>query len=142
MIRLKKYRGPTARHSRRRTGFSLLEVILAIAILGGALTVIGYLVNLGYKHAVNTRMRSEGNILCDTKMAEVAAGVLDLESVNGRYIEENPDWSYSVFIDEAEQNGLLLVTVAVTNTKTANPLTIDVARFMPDPDYDPLEDAE
>ena len=124
-------------------GFSLLEVILAMAILGGALVVIGYLVNLGYKHALNTRLRSEANILCDTKMAEVAAGVLELESVSGSPIEESPDWNYSVFIEQSGQNGLLLVTVRVANSQTEGvPLEVEVARFMPDPDYDPEEDAE
>ena len=128
---------------KRFDGFSLLEVILAMAILGGALVVIGYLVNLGYKHAINTRLRSEANILCDTKMAEVASGVLDLESVSGNPIEENPNWNYSVFIEQSEQNGLLLVTVRVANNQTEGvPLAVDVARFMPDPDFDPLEDAE
>lgn len=127
----------------RGDGFSLLEVILAMAILGGALVVIGTLVNLGYKHALSARLRSEANILCDTKMAEVASGVLDLEAVSGSPIEEDPDWNYSVFIEKSDQNGLLLVTVRVTNNQTeSTPIAVEVARFMPDPDYDPEEDAE
>jgi prepilin-type N-terminal cleavage/methylation domain-containing protein len=132
-----------SRQGNRGEGFSLLEVILAMAILGGALVVIGYLVNLGYKHALSARLRSEANILCDTKMSEVAAGVLDLEAVSSSPIEESPDWNYSVFIEPSGQNGLLLVTVRVANNQTGSvPVTVEVARFMPDPDYDPEKDAE
>ena len=132
-----------AGYRKRGGGFSLLEVILSMAILGGALVVIGALVNIGYRHALSARLRSEANILCDTKMAEVAAGVLDLEPVSGSPIEESPDWNCSVFIEPSGQNGLLLVNVRVTNNQTEGvPITVDVSRFMPDPDYDPEEDAE
>ena len=65
---------------RRRNGLSLLEVILAIAILGGSLVVIGQLLRSGVTHALNTRLISEGNILCDAKVAELSAGVLELRS--------------------------------------------------------------
>ncbi len=128
-------------HARGQRGFSLLEVLLSIAILGGAMVVIGQLVNIGYRSAIEARIRSDANILVDGKMAEVSAGIIELESVSSSLIEENPDWMYSVDVQESTQLGLLMVTVSVEQTpnSTANPISMSVIRYMPDPEYDPLE---
>ena len=46
-----------------RQGLSLLEVLLSIAILGASLAVIGSLVRIGIISALDTRLRSQANIL-------------------------------------------------------------------------------
>lgn len=120
-----------------RGGMSLLEVILAIAILGGSLAVIFELVRIGMISAMETRVRSEANILCDAKMAEVSAGVLELQNVNAMAVENRPDWLYYVDVQESSELGLLLVTVRVEQAEAAEPVTVSITRFMPDPDYDP-----
>ena len=71
------------RRSRVRSGLSLLEVILSIAILGMALIVIGELIRIGFRSATSARVRSEAQMACDTKMSEIVAGVLPLESTSG-----------------------------------------------------------
>ncbi len=129
-------------HRPPRSGLSLLEVILSIAILGGAMVVIGALVNLGYRSAAQAKIRSDANILVNTKMSEVVAGVLPLESTSAAPIEENPQWKYSVEVEEAQQLGLLLLTVYVEQANAANPIGMSVVRLVPDPDYDPNEDVE
>ena len=124
-----------------RPGFSLLEVLLSIAILGGAMAVIGQLVNIGYRSAVEARIRSDANILVDGKMAEVSAGIIELQSVSASVIDENPDWMFSVDVQDSGQLGLLMVVVTVEQTpnSAANPVSMSVVRFMPDPEYDPLD---
>ncbi len=126
----------------KRPGLTLLEVILAIAILGGSLAVIFEMVRLGMISAMETRLRSEANILCDTKMAEVSAGVLELQNVNAMSIAENPDWLYYVEVQDSAQPGLFLVTVSVEQANVADPISISIVRFMPDPDYEPLAEPE
>lgn len=132
------YRSATRSHQ-AHSGLSLLEVLLAIAILGGAMIVITQLLNLGYRSAVEARMRTEAALLCDTKMAELAAGVLPLSGTSGEAIEENPNWNYSVSIENASQVGLLAVTVTVSQNNVANqtPMSLSIVRLMPDPEYDP-----
>ncbi|MFO0036229.1 MAG: hypothetical protein ACK54I_06020 [Planctomycetota bacterium] len=127
------------RNHQARTGLSLLEVLLAIAILGGAMIVITQLLNLGYRSAIEARMRTEAALLCDTKMAELAAGVLPLSGTSGEAIEENPNWNYSVSVENASQVGLLAVTVTVAQNNVGNqtPMSLSIVRLMPDPDYDP-----
>ena len=124
-----------------RPGFSLLEVLLSIAILGGAMAVIGQLVNIGYRSAVEARIRSDANILVDGKMAEVSGGIIELQSVSASVIDENPDWMFSVDVQDSGQLGLLMVVVTVEQTpnSAANPVSMSVVRFMPDPEYDPLD---
>ena len=132
------------RRARARRGLSLLEVILSIAILGGAMVVIGKLYNLGYRSANHVRVRNEANILADSKMAEIASGVLELESAVDSPIDSSPGWTYSVTVENSNQPGLFLVTVFVRRDQESNILTngISVVRFIPDPDYEPEEDEE
>ena len=65
--------------TRNRSGLSLMEVMVAVAILGAAMGVISNLMFIGSSAATNARQVSEGQILCDTKMAELSAGILPLQ---------------------------------------------------------------
>ncbi len=125
-----------------KTGLTLLEVLLSIAILGGALVVIGQLVNLGYRSAVQAQLRTDANIHLDTKMAEVVCGAVPLESVGGGTLEEDPSWAYSIDIASTDVLGLLRVTVTVTRIDSSVPVEVMAMRLVPDPDFDPLEDQE
>ena len=122
---------------RCRQGLSLVEVILALAILGIALAIIGELLRLGYISASEARFQSEAQLLCDSKMAEVSAGVLPLESAGMTSVESNPDWEYGVEVSSAEIEGLMRVEVTLQQIGVDNPLIFRTTRFMPDPDYDP-----
>ena len=93
-----------------RHGLSLLEVILSIAILGVSMAAIGHLYNLGFRSAADVRLRSEANMIADTTMAEVAAGVIDFGSSGGS-VDSNPRWKYQVNSQQSSQPGLLSVTV-------------------------------
>ncbi len=130
-----------SRH-KKHSGLSLLEVILAIAILGTAMAVIGQLMNIGYRAAVEARLRTDAGLLCDTKMAELAAGVLEIKAVTEQSIAEAQGWNYTVDVQSGLQLGLLVVTVTVTQTTTesADPISMSIVRFLPDPDYDPTAD--
>lgn len=125
-----------------RRGLSLIEVLLAIALLGSSMAIIYQLIGIGYRSAMETQLYTDAAVLVDSKMAEVAAGVLPLENSSQMQIEEAPDWLYTVDVGESEQAGLLVVTVTVERADGANPVQVSVVRFMPDPDYDPfaLED--
>lgn len=128
----------------KRLGLSLLEVILSIAILGVSMAAIGNLFNLGLRHARHAQLRSDANILCDTKMAELVAGVIPAESTGSEAIFENPNWEYSVDIQNSQQIGLLIATVTVSQVSSqggaaSNPVSLSIVRFLPDPDYEPEE---
>jgi hypothetical protein len=121
-----------------------LEVLLSIAILGGAMVVIGNMYYLGARSALRARLRSDANILCDAKMAELAAGFLPLTSSSGGPIPDNPEWTYTIDVQPSAQRGLLVATVTVeqSDASVPVPISLSVVRFLPDPDYEPDEDEE
>lgn len=141
---LSRFRFTRRRATASRPGLSLLEVLLSIAILGGSMVVIGNMFFLGARSAMRARLRSDANILCDAKMAELAAGFLPLSSSGSQPIAENPEWVYSVDVQSSAQRGLLVATVTVEQSDTSNPVpvSLSVVRFLPDPDYEPEEDEE
>ncbi len=122
-----------------RQGLSLLEVLLSIAILGASLAVIGSLVRIGIISALDTRLRSQANILCDATMAELSAGVLELRPYSETPIPNEPDWYFSVDVQDSPQLGLLYTSVTVGQTNVEDPLMVKIDRFLPDPDFDPSE---
>jgi len=124
---------------RKKNGLSLLEVLLSIAILGGAMVVIGNMYFLGYRSAVKARLISDANILCDTVMAELAAGVIAPNSIGNQSFPENPEWAYSIQIGPSMQPGLLVANVVVqqADPNVAVPVSVSIVRFVPDPDYQP-----
>lgn len=123
-----------------RSGLSLLEVVLAIAILGISMVAIVELLNVGYRAAISGRLRTEAALLCDAKMSEIAAGVLPVQSSGMSSLPENPNWNFAVDVQPSVQLGLLSVTVTVQQSlNSASPISMSVVRFMPDPDFNPDE---
>ena len=122
----------------KRGGFSLLEVILSVAILGGAMVVIGYGYFNGYRSVRNARMIGMGNRLADSAMAELAGGVVEPNSVSSKAIASQPDWVYSIDVEDAAVPGLLTASVTVENIAVQPKVAITITRLIADPDYDPL----
>ncbi len=59
------------RDMRKRCGFSLLEILLALAILGGSLALLSRIVETGTSAAREARDLSVARILCQTKLSEL-----------------------------------------------------------------------
>lgn len=120
---------------RRRSGFSLLELILALAILALAVAAISQLVRLGLAHARYARELTKAELYCESTLAELAAGVIPLEGATGVPIAQDPEWLYSVAVEPAEVNGLLVVTVTVYQAEPdpIRPIEFTLVRWMADP---------
>lgn len=123
-----------------RSGLSLLEVILSLAILGISMTAIGHLFNLGFRSAADVQLRSEANMIADSTMAEIAAGVIDFGSPGGS-VESNPLWKYEIDSQDSSQPGLKSVTVRVSLDDDANnKISVSLVRLMVDPDFEPEQE--
>jgi len=126
------------RHARlcnKRSGLSLLETILAIAILGMAIAIVGEFVRVGTIAAASARDTTMAQLLCEGKLAELTSGLQPLTSANNTPVEVAPDWQYSVQVQNSSQSGLLMIGVTVTNasTQTARPVSVTLYRWMIDP---------
>jgi prepilin-type N-terminal cleavage/methylation domain-containing protein len=123
---------------RQRRGLSLLEVMLAIAILGGALATLGQLVRIGARSSVAVRDLTQGQLLCENKLAEIAAGVVPPEPVSREPAEETGEWLLSVDVQPVDDLGLLGVTVLVEQDpeQISRPSSVQLTRWMVDPAVD------
>ncbi len=120
----------------RQTAMTLLEVILAIAILGGSLAVLGELVRAGSRAARHAKMLSIAQLLADSLTAEVCIGGTTPESTEGVVDDYGgSSWSYSLQVEQVEQQGLLAVMVTVhENVDLAQqPISYSLVRWMIDP---------
>lgn len=119
-----------------RCGMTLLEVILAIAILGGSLAVLGELVRVGTRTARAARVLTTAQLLAESLVAEVTAGVTAPDPIDGVINDFcGLRWQYVVQIEQVDQKGLLAVAVTVREDKDASerPVSFALVRWMIDP---------
>jgi len=118
--------------------------MLSIAILGGALVVVGELVRIGSRNAEMARDLTTAQLLCETKMAEISAGLILPQAVTGAPVEEldqQDAWLYSVQVEQVDQQGMLSVWVTVEQNSAiySRPASFTLVRWMIDPEMEMLE---
>ena len=119
----------------RCRAFSLLEVILALAILVAALAVIGELVRAGIRNAQMARDLSRAQVLCEHKLSEIFAGAAAAGQASNSAFPDNPGWLYSVNQDGSGPQGLIKVRVTVEQDpgQQRYPVSFTMAQWMRDP---------
>lgn len=132
-------RAGRTRPRRARDAFTLLEIILSLAILCGAIATLGELSRLGMRQAERARDLSRAQLLCQSKMAEITAGLTAAESQEGVPFEATEDepeseWLYSIEVNPASEEGLLEVRVTVTKDlpETRRPVEFSLVRWIVD----------
>ena len=128
----------TMKKYRSRQGLSLLEVMLALAILGVSLAILGELVRTGLRSAGAARDLSTAQIFCESKVAEIVSGIELPETVTRVPLEDFPEWLYSIEVEQIDQQGLLdiLVTVQKDIESSRRPIYFSLHRWMIDPEYE------
>jgi type II secretion system protein I len=127
-----------------RQALSLLEVILALAILAAALATLGNLLGVGTRSASHARDMTVAQLLCESKMAELTAGVIPLEPVNRVPSATAPGWLYSVLVTTTEEQNLFAVRVIVEQDvePRKRPLAFTLDRWVIDPELTLAEAVE
>src|SRR4051794_3037251 len=128
------------RHDERRA-FTLLEVILSLAILAGALAALGEVMRLADRSASTAEDETHAQIFAASIMDELAAGSRELTAVQQSSLEtgDDPPWVYSVEMEQTQFNELVAVRVRVEQQLEARlqPAQFELTRWMPNPDYVP-----
>lgn len=124
---------------RPRSGFSLLEVLLATGILVGCLVVLSELANIGRIHASVAQDGAVAARICQTKLNEILAGVAPVASVHEEPVEDTPGWWYSVEVESPRQPGVvaLRVTVGMDENSSGRPVEFSLVRWVRDPKWTP-----
>lgn len=119
-----------------RPAFSLLEVILALAILAGATAVLGEVMWQANRRAVAARAESQAQLLAQNVMDEIVAGYADLNGVNRQPLAADCDgpWVYSVAVGTSDLLYIVPVDVLVEQDlgPEFNPVSFKLTRWLPD----------
>ena len=98
-----------------RQAFTLLEVILALAILGGSVAVLGEIMRASGRHATDIQAESRAQLLARSQMDEMMAGFAPFAEKSRQPLEvEGPTrWLCSVSIGTTTRRGLVVIEVLV-----------------------------
>lgn len=99
------------------------------------MAVIGELVRMGVRNAEEARELTKAQLLCESKLEEIAAGVTPLESASAVAFELDPEWTYTIETGSLDQQGLVQVRVTVQPVESDRlyPLTFTLTRWILDP---------
>jgi general secretion pathway protein I len=121
----------------RQGGFSLLEVILALAILAGAVAVLGEIMAIAGRHAREAQAETRAQLFAASVMDEMLAGLTEVTQVSKQPLEttDTVPWVYSVTVNSTTITGLSTVEVLVEQDLESqfNPASFRLVRFYGEP---------
>jgi hypothetical protein len=105
------------RHNTVRRGLSLLEVLVATAIFLFSLIALGRLIIISADVAVDVQQQAQAAHLAQSKLGEVIAGAVPLQSQSDVPFDEDPDWQWTLDAQtDASITGIYRVQVKVSRT--------------------------
>lgn len=121
--------------SSSRRGLTLLEIILALTIFFGAMAALSQLAWSGSRAAIQARLKTQAIVRCETKLAEVLAGIEALGPKSNVAFPDDSKWTYSVSIGDSPFPDLLQVQVTVGHTGNNSLANVQFSlnRWMRDP---------
>jgi len=103
----------------RRAGLSLIEVLIATAILMASAALLLDLAQVGQKHATSAEDKAVAQRICQSLLNEILVGARPLESVPVEPLPDEPGWAWSVELTplEARLTDPQIAVVRVTALK-------------------------
>ena len=127
------------RGSRRRRGISLLEVVLALAILAMSTAILASISRTATDNGLLAHRLSTSQILAESKMAEVVTGAISLQS-GGSWAPINDmvpsgKWYYQIQQERLTRKDMVGVRLAITDEigLAENKELFFIVRWMIDP---------
>jgi len=91
--------------------FSLLEVILATAIIAASSMVLLRLISTGTQHQRRGERRATGQMICQSLIDQMMINPELRQSVENQAVEGHPDWKYTAQIEPTGHQGLMRVRI-------------------------------
>ena len=113
----------------KRTGLSLLEVVLALSILGISVGILSTIMQQSADNGLRARRITQAQMVCESKMAEAIAGALPLQSTQWTPVAsvDATTWYYSLEVIQPEQPNMIGVVIQVNDelamAESQRPLT-------------------
>ncbi len=99
--------------SNRPAGFTLIEVILALAIFVGSVAVLSRLLVVGGEFSETAEFEAQAWIIAESRWAELESGIRSLSDSGPFPIEEYPNWEWGFEATATEWPNLYRVKVFV-----------------------------
>lgn len=132
-------RGPLKTVPDTFSGFSLLEIILALAILAGSLAALGEVMRQADRNAALSSEETQAQIIASSIMDELIAGSRPATAANRTVYnpEEEPAWLYSIAIENTSYASLVGVHVRVEQQlePEERPAGFELVRWVMNPDF-------
>jgi prepilin-type N-terminal cleavage/methylation domain-containing protein len=120
-------------------GFSLLEIILSLAILAGSLAALGEVMRQSDRNASLSSDETRAQVIAASIMDELIAGSRPATAITrAEYDPEvNPPWLYSIAIENTSYAELVGVRVLVEQQLEAQlqPAKFELVRWLMNPDF-------
>jgi len=126
-----------------RSGFSLLEILLALAILGGSMAILSQIAQTGTEASREARDLATARMISQSKLAEllinptVTPQAVPPTPVESLAAEASSEFEYAVEVQQAPLEGILAIRVSVQAYAPGNrtqPLaTYSLQRWIVDP---------
>ncbi len=95
----------------KHPGFSLLEVLVAVAVLAASAVLLAQIASFSRQNIEKLRHRTQAQLLCQSKLSEIVCGAQPLEAVSRQEFADLPGWYFSVEVTPLETEGLVAVIV-------------------------------
>jgi general secretion pathway protein I len=122
-------------------GFTLLEVILALAILAGSVAVLGEIMGIAGRHGRDAEAEVRAQLIASSIMDEMLAQVVEPAQVSRQVVDttDTVPWVYSVNIQTTNTVGLSSIEVIVEQDleRQFDPLKYTLRRWYAEPTTSP-----
>ncbi len=119
----------------RKRAFTLLEVVLSLAILAGAVAVLGEIMSIAGRSAADAQAETRAQLLACSLMDEMVTGVLEPteQTQVALEVDDIAPWVYSVSFGATDIEGLMAVELVVEQDleKQFNPVRYRLVRWLP-----------
>jgi prepilin-type N-terminal cleavage/methylation domain-containing protein len=114
-------------------GFTLLEVILSLAILAGSVAVLGEIMGIAGRHGRDAEAEVRAQLIASSIMDEMLSQVVEPAQVSRQAVDttDTVPWVYSVNIQNTTVTGLSSIEVIVEQDLESefNPLKYTLHRW-------------
>ncbi len=138
-------RYPTRQH---RSGFTLMEILVSLTILGLSMVAINGLVSIGARNAREAQVLTTAQFLAESKLAEVKTGLLSPNSTGKMPFTQEETIEPFTFEVQSQAMGVdgqlmaIRVVVEYTPEDGSLPLIYQLDTLMIDPQIEMQQDAD
>ena len=94
-----------------RSGLTLLEIVLSLALFCGAAAALSQLAWNGSRATVQARLKTQATIRCEAKLNEILAGVEQMVAKSNVPFPDDSHWTWSQVVTPSSHAELVQLDV-------------------------------